>query len=201
MVKIRHAITLACLIVFSVISVVAAVQTARTGLPETPSVEGAAVLIGHLSEISLAKDLPQEKRLMARRVMRELRDDVDWQPDVSALSTAQQKQLLENLTELAQEVISSKMEIYFKLKSKREQQRFLDRQFEEITRWAVVVDRVTKVPGQSSIRMTAMMTLMARLNKWYTEASPEKRKELQEFQKAFQERLRDRGLRGLQPGA
>ncbi|HEY2837564.1 MAG TPA: hypothetical protein VGJ26_00330, partial [Pirellulales bacterium] len=125
MVRFRNAVTLTCFVAFSIVASLAALRTLRAGLPETPSTTGAAMLLGHLSEIDLSGEPRLAKRHMARRAMRELRDDVDWQPDVSQLSSAQQKQLVDNLTELAQEVIEDKMDHYFTL-PERERRRFLN---------------------------------------------------------------------------
>lgn len=197
--RFRHTVTLVCFISFSIVASLAALRTIRAGLPETPATTGAGVLVAHLSDVDMEGYDRTTKRHEAHRVMRQLRDEVDWQADVAALSPAQQKQFLDNLAVLAQEIVEQKMDAYFSI-PERDQRRYLNRQIEEVMRWAMLLDRATKKSGESGIRMTAMFTLMTRLNKWYSEADPEQRRKLQVFQKAFQEQLTERMKRGMQPG-
>jgi hypothetical protein len=198
--RIRNTITVTCFVVFTIIASLAALQTLRAGLPETPTSTGASILISHLADVDMEGYIRRSKRHEARRVMREMRDDVDWQADVAALSEAQQKQLIDNLTVLAQEVIEQKMDNYFNFHDERDKRRYLNQQIEDVMRWAVLLDRATRKPGENSVAFTAITTLMGRLNKWFNEADPEQRQRLQLFQKAFQEQMTERFKRGMQPG-
>lgn len=197
--KFRNSVTLVCFVVFSIVASLAALKTLRAGLPETPTVTGAALLITHLSEVKLAGGPAPLMGHMARRVMHELNDDVDWQPEVAALSEPKKEQLVDNLGELAIYVIEEKMKDYQR-RPERDKRRFINRQIEEVMRWAMLLDRATRKPNDNGVPMTAILNLMNRLNKWYSEATPEKRKEMQEFQKAFQEQMTERFKRGMRPG-
>jgi hypothetical protein len=195
----RNSVTLVCFVVFSIVASLAALKTIRAGLPETPTVTGATVLITHLTEIDLAGQPPRLKGHLASRVMRELNDEVDWRPEVAALDEPQKKQLVDNLGELAIYIVEEKMKDY-RDRPEREKRRIINRQIDEVMRWAILLDRATREPNDNAVPMTAILSLMNRLNKWYSEASPEKRKAMQEFQKAFQEQMTERFKRGLRPG-
>jgi hypothetical protein len=195
----RNGVTLVCFVAFSIVASLAALKTIQAGLPETPSSTGAALLIAHLSEVDLADEGRPLKRHMARRVMHELNDEVDWQSEIAALTEPQKKQLIDNLGEMAIEIIEEKIEIY-RDRPDRDKRRFVSRQVDEVMRWAMMLDRASRNPGENGVPMTAMLNLMNRLSKWYSEASPEKRKEMLEFQKAFQEQLTERYKRNMRPG-
>jgi hypothetical protein len=89
--EIRDSVTLVCFVAFSIVASLAALKTIQAGLPETPSSTGAALLIAHLSEVDLADEGRPLKRHMARRVMHDLNDEVDWQSEIAALTEPQKK--------------------------------------------------------------------------------------------------------------
>lgn len=193
----RNSVTLVCFVAFSIVASLAAIKTLRAGLPETPTITGAALLITHLSEVKLAGEPPPLKAHMARRVMHELNDEVDWQSEVVALSEPKKELFVDNLSELAIYVIEEKMKDFQRRPDKR---RVINRQIDEVMRWAMLLDRATRKPNDNAVPMTAILGLMNRLNKWYSEATPEKRAEIQEYQKAFQEQMTERFKRNMRPG-
>ncbi len=187
MTQIRSILTAACFTVLSVIAIASAVGAISLGLPETLATN-ASVLIAALTEEDVSREPRPAKLKLGQRVQRELHENVDWAGELGELNEQQRERLVDNIAELAKESIDLRVEEYSRL-PERGRNRFLDRQIEEIRRWAMIVDRAARTEGEPLVGIAAMGELINRMSKWYSDITPEKRAQLEKFQQALQARV------------
>lgn len=194
----RTIITGACFVLLLGVSLAAAVQTIRAGLPETPP-SNTAVLLQQLAAKDVADEAHGAKLKIADRVQRDLRDNVDWPAELLALSEPRRTQLVENIAELAKESFMAKVDIYFRMPEHR-RKRYLDRQIDDIMSWAKIIDRSVNPADQALMGPAALAALLSRVNQWYRKATPDEIEHLQKFQQALRDQLVERFKRGMRPG-
>jgi hypothetical protein len=197
MTHIRGALTTLPFIVLSAVSLAAAAQALFLGLPETLA-SNVTVLISALATEDVSVEPRPAKLKLGQRVNRELYEDVDWQAELAALTDGQRQRLVENVAELAKESFDVNVEEYFKV-PERARKRVLDRQIDQLTHWAVIVDRVSRPDGQPLVRPDALISLFARAAQWYRDATPEHLKKMQEYQRALRDQMTKRMMRRMNP--
>ena len=139
-----------------------------------------------------------EKVKLGDRLQRELAENVDWPAELAALTPEQRELLLDNVNELAIASFDSKVERFFQ-KPEDKRATFVDRQIDEIIRWAIVLDRVTRTEGEPLVGPAALGGLMTKVAQWYSNATPEKLAQLKVFQKVVAERIPKRMMKKLRP--
>jgi hypothetical protein len=197
MAHLRSILTPLVFVVLSAVSLAAAVQAIHLGLPESLA-SNVSVLISSLANDDVAGESRSMKLKRGQRVQRELYGNVDWPAELSSLTDQQRQRLVENVAELAKESFDLKVDEYFKAPD-RKRQRVLDRHVEEITHWAVLVDRVNRPGSQPLVGPEALASLLGRAAKWYRDAPPEHLQEMQQYQRVLRDALAKRFMRRMNP--
>lgn len=191
--KLRDALSIIVFAAAVAVSIAAAVEAARQGLPE-PVFSDPFERMRWLS-VNDVDQLPEEAQLrMVHRLEEDFTRDVDWQAQIDLLDDAQWQQFNENFNELTRLWFLQKVDSWWNLP---EEQRpiYLEDQFGNLLSWKPLAREAAKSGQGRRGRQRQLGNLKAmgqRMQSWLANENDDVRQRVEVFMKAVGEHLLQR---------